>query len=291
MDIRLNPDVLGRRAQYHPDRTAVVFRDQTVSYRELSRRADRTAAQLARLGFEPGDRVGILAENHLAFLDLLFASARTGVTLCAYNYRLAQAEIDAIVEYTSPRALVVGDGHTTHAFRGPRLHPDEVGEETAPAPKGSPLRPAASDETAMLVFTGGTTGLPKAARISHRQIVLNAVNTVFGWGLERDDACAVVTPMFHAALHAMTTPLLHLGGRVLIEERFDPARYLSLIDQKQSTLLFMVPTMFQMLVDQPTFATTDFRGVRWAISGGAPCPDPVREAFAARGVSFRPTRC
>jgi fatty-acyl-CoA synthase len=107
------------------------------------------------------------------------------------------------------------------------------------------------------------------------------------WGLSPEDRYIVATPMFHAALNALATPLLYLGGQVLIQERFDPALYLAWVREHRVSLLFLVPTMYQMLAQHPDFAQADLRTVRWAISGGAPCPRPVRAAFEAKGVRFK----
>jgi fatty-acyl-CoA synthase len=110
---------------------------------------------------------------------------------------------------------------------------------------------------------------------------------VLSWGLRADDGCVQATPCFHAAVNALTVPLLHLGARVALLERFDPAAYLEMVTASEATLMFLVPTMYQMVADHPAFASADLGRVRWAISGGAPCPDPVRRAFAQRGVRFK----
>jgi fatty-acyl-CoA synthase len=139
----------------------------------------------------------------------------------------------------------------------------------------------------MILPTGGTTGLPKGAMLPYRQGFINAVNTVMSWGLRDDDCVVQATPCYHAAVNAFSTPLFHLGGRVVLQRTFDPAEYLKLIDRCGATILFLVPTMFRMLADHPSFPAADLGSIRWAISGGASCPEPVRAAFAARGVGFR----
>jgi fatty-acyl-CoA synthase len=139
----------------------------------------------------------------------------------------------------------------------------------------------------MILLTGGTTGLPKGAMLPYRQGFYNAVNTVLSWGLRPDDCAVQATPAFHAAVNALTMPLLHMGARVVLQSAFDPADYLSKVQQHGVTILFLVPTMFHMLAEDPGFRTADLSSVRWAISGGAACPEPVREAYAGRGVRFK----
>ena len=139
----------------------------------------------------------------------------------------------------------------------------------------------------MILFTGGSTGLPKGALIPYRQVFFNAVNTAIAWGITENDCTIQATPAFHAALNVLTTPLLFLGGRVIWAETFDPGEYLKLAQAHQATVLFMVPTMFQMLTEHSEFKNTDLSQVRFAISGGAACPPAMREPFAARGIGFK----
>src|SRR5690606_8603234 len=127
----------------------------------------------------------------------------------------------------------------------------------------------------------------KGAMQPYRQGFYNAVNTVMSWGLRDDDCVIQATPCFHAAVNAFTVPLLHLGARVVMQRVFDPAEYLQLVAEHEATILFLVPTMFQMLAQHPSFGDTDLSSVRWAISGGASCPEPVRAAFTARGIDLR----
>ncbi|GAA6740539.1 long-chain fatty acid--CoA ligase [Thermus oshimai] len=282
----LNPNWLERLAAYHPKRRAVFFRDRWLTYGELYERARRAAATLKALGVGPGDRVGLLSWNHPAYLDLLFAAPLLGHILAPFNHRLSLPELLALHAYAAPRVLFYGEGFREAAEAlDPRALPlSALLEGEGEPPEG--YAPGLEDP-ALLLFTGGTTGLPKGALIPYRQLLLNALETAFAWGLSREDRYVLATPMFHAALNALATPLLYLGGEVVIEERFQPEEYLELLRRHRPTILFLVPTMFAMLLESPAFAETDLSSVRFAISGGAPCPAPVREAFRARGVRFK----
>ncbi|GEM83538.1 MAG: long-chain-fatty-acid--CoA ligase [Meiothermus sp.] len=284
--MELNANWLARLAEYHPDRPAVLWRGHWVSYGELYQRARRAAASLAGLGIQKGDRVGVLSLNHLGYLELYFAAPLLGFVPTLLNHRLSEAELRGLLEYTRPRALFYGPDFADLARQlDPGAWPLEALQTLSPAPL-SPYQ-AAPDDPALILFTGGTTGLPKGALIPYRQLLVNAFQTCLSWGLQKDDAYIVSTPMFHAALNALATPLLYLGGRVIIQEKFDPAEYLHWVSEHQVSLLFLVPTMFQMLALHPDFATANLQSVRWAISGGAPCPAPVREAFRAKLVRFK----
>jgi fatty-acyl-CoA synthase len=124
--------------------------------------------------------------------------------------------------------------------------------------------------------------------LPHRVLVWNSLNTNIGWELRADDVSIVHTPLFHTGgINVLLIPLLHAGGTLVLMRDWEPQRCLELIERERVTVFFAVPTMFQMLLDAPRFAQTDFGSVRFFISGGAPCPVPLIEAYQARGISFR----
>lgn len=281
----LNPNWLGRLAAYHPNRPALWFRNTWLTYGELYLRARKAAGALRALGVAKGDRVGLIAWNHPAYLDLLFAGPLLGHILTPFNHRLSLPELQALHAYTEPKVLFYGEGFQEVAQAlDPKALPLEALLEGEEAPEEVRVD---LEDPALLLFTGGTTGLPKGALLPYRQLLVNALETAFAWGLSREDRYILATPMFHAALNALATPLLYLGAQVVVEERFRPEEYLELVRLHRPTLLFLVPTMYQMLLEAQAFAETDLSSVRFAISGGAPCPAPVREAFRERGVRFK----
>ncbi|MFA5939208.1 MAG: AMP-binding protein [Sinimarinibacterium sp.] len=259
------------------------------SHRELDERAAHLAAVLAAQGIGKGDRVAILAYNHLAHIDLLLAAPRLGFVFTPLNYRLSEAEQRELMRRVAPRLMLADTHHAaTAAMLGAPVWSLDLHESRlAAAPAAMTATAVSRDDIHMLLCTGGSTGIPKAARITYRQILANNRNTIEGWDLRADDCAIQATPCFHAALNVFTTPLLALGGRIALLDQFEPGRYLQALEHSGATLMFMVPTMYQMLAEHPRFATADFSRVRWAISGGAPCPAPLRERYAARGLRFR----
>lgn len=284
--MELNPNWLSRLAEYHPDRPAVFWRGSWISYGELYARAVRAAETLAGLGIRQGDRVGVLSLNHIGYLELYFAAPLLGFVPTLYNHRLSQGELHDLVAYSRPKVLLHGEDFAELAQSLlPVTYPLESLQSLPQAPL--PAYTPGLEDPALILFTGGTTGLPKGAMLPYRQLLVNAIQTCMSWGLRPEDRYIVSTPMFHAALNALCTPLLYLGASVIIQEKFDPAQYLDWVSQHRVSLLFLVPTMYQMLSGHAGFAQADLSQVRWAISGGAPCPAPVREAFRARGVHFK----
>lgn len=287
----MNLDLAARNARRFPMREALWADGRWLTYGELNRRAARLAARLHALGVGHGDRVGILALNHVAHFDLLLAAAKIGCIYTPFNHRLSAEETRALFDYVRP-ALLLADAANrklAECFSGPQLALDDYEAWLANADLGSlPARsPCTGASAHMLLFTGGSTGTPKGALIPYRQTLANSRATVRGWRLKRSDCAIQATPCFHAALNVYATPLLAIGGRVVLMSGFEPGEYLRLMQQHRATQLFMVPTMYRMLAEHPDFATADFSSVQGAISGGAPCPPALRDLFAARGIGFR----
>jgi fatty-acyl-CoA synthase len=282
------PDLAAQRASLTPDRPAIWWDGRWFTYGELNARAERLAARLHASGVRKRDRVSILALNHLVHFDLILATAKLGFIYTPLNYRLGEAELQQLVDYARPALLLHDDVHAEAAGKLDvgRVSLTDYDGWLGDAP-AAPKPALAPGDSQMMLFTGGTTGLPKGALLPYRQGFQNAVNTVLSWGLQPDDCVIQATPCFHAAVNALALPLLHLGARVVLVPSFQPAGYLQLLESSAATLMFLVPTMYAMLQAEPAFASTDLRSVRWAISGGAPCPAPIREGFRQRGVHFR----
>jgi fatty-acyl-CoA synthase len=144
------------------------------------------------------------------------------------------------------------------------------------------------EDIACLIFTGGTTGLPKGAQVSHRMIAWNTLNTIIH-DLRHEDVTVNTFPMFHTGgLLVYTTPLLILGGMVVLTREFNPEQVLSLIDEYAATVYAGIPTTYQMLTDAPNWETADLSSLRFCTSGGAPLPVKLVKQFQAeKGIQFK----
>lgn len=301
-------DWMERGQRYWPENLAVVDVARgdagRFTYARLNARADAVAGWLRRAGVVKGDRVALLAHNGVEVLDAFFACAKLGAVFVPLNWRSHWRELVEVVELTGPRALVWGPEFAEAAgellARCPglvaRVHlgGDAIGESTdydsVLAGPADPVEEPSVDaeDIVCLLFTGGTTGTPKAAQISYRMIAWNTLNTVIH-ELQRGDVTLTHTPMFHTGgLFVYTLPLLTLGGTVVIMKKWTPESMLELIERERVTLLFCVPTQYQMMLDAPRFRETSFASVRFLTSGGAPLPVPVIHAYReAHGVVFK----
>jgi fatty-acyl-CoA synthase len=295
------PDWLQRQSELRGDRVALVLPEsgERITYRALSDGAARVAGGLATLGVGAGDRVAVLALNGLPFLELLFACARLRAILVPLNYRLSEAELLWVAASAQPgticyeqpfeaqaRAVASATGARPIAIEGAG-----AGEiEYRTLRESEPLAPAPVEMEApwCILYTGGTTGRPKGAVLTHGSMLWNAVNTNLSWSLRDDDVAPVFTPMFHTGgLNVFALPLLLLGGTLVVPRRFEREQALRCIVEERVTLLFLVPTMYQMLADTPGFEGADLSAVRWAISGGAPCPDRLHDIYSRRVRVFK----
>jgi fatty-acyl-CoA synthase len=277
------------RASLTPSREALRFKHHSFTYIELAERAEQLARQLAAHGVQKGDRVSILARNHPAHLKLILATTKLGYIYTPLNDRLSAQELLNVMEYIHPKILFVEQEHAALAGDSGTMLVQLEQYYTWLQESAPPVPPPvlSLEDTQMILFTGGTTGVPMGAMQPYRQGIFNTINTVLAWGLRDDDSVIQTTPCFHAAVNALAVPLLSIGGKVILQDVFDAGEYLKLVEKERPTILFMVPTMFKMLIEHPAFSHTDFGSVRWAVSGGAPCPEPVQAAFRSKGVPFR----
>jgi fatty-acyl-CoA synthase len=297
-------DWLGRRALYTPLKEALVVlagaqnagsgspgaAPLRLSYDQWNRRANRMAHFLHNRGVGHGDRVAVLAQNCVDMLDLLFACGKLGAIYVPYNWRLTVAELKPLIADSQPKVFCYG---AQYAATAAELNPPQsvalLGLDLSGYPDTAPDPVEVSlEDPWMILYTGGTTGKSKGAIISHRQVTWNAWNTIAGWGLSPEDRVPILTPFFHTGgLNVFTTPLVELGGTSILMGPFEPGEFLDITDAERLTIIFMVPTMFKMVMDHPKFAAADFSRVRLVVSGGAPCPRPIYETYWAKGCNFR----
>jgi fatty-acyl-CoA synthase len=278
-----------------------------ISYEALAARVGAAAGALSELGVrkkagaEP-PRVCVLAKNRVEHIELLFACARIGALFVPLNWRLAESELGQILADAEP-AVLLYDGSfsdaalrlcAAHGVRAIALEDDKSWPALVAAAARGPTPaqvPVSEDDAWTVLYTSGTTGLPKGALLPFRQVAFNALNTSIALDLTSKDSTITYTPFFHTGgLHVLTTPVLLRGGTIVVADgaaSFDAARFLALQQKERCTLLFGVPTTFEMLSSSPAFEGTDLSSVRLALCGGAPCPLSLIERYTKRGVTFK----
>lgn len=300
--------LMWKRAELTPHRVALVELEtgERFTYQALNERTNRLVNFMReKLGVEKGDRVSILAKNSIVLIDLLYGLPKLGAIFAPFNFRLTARELIYMVNDLEPKVLIcepefvpvleemrdqINIEHIV-ALRGAEIEGAWVyEEEVAAASDEEPWQPQMDGETPYaILYTSGTTGYPKGAVIPHRQILFNCINTIGSWGVTEKDISPVFTPLFHAGgLFAFLTPILYIGGRIVLARDFDPEDSLRWILDEGCTVILGVPTLFQMWLESPEFKNADFSHVHFFISGGAACPPHLMDIWREKkNVIFR----
>ncbi len=300
------PDWLDKRANLTPNRIALhdAITGRDLTYRLWNAETNRAANFLRALGVEHGDRVAVYAVNSLDYMDIWQACGKLGAILQNLNWRLTVSELEYLIRDAAPRVLIYSQDFNEQinwlrsklpdvrcyvALGIPADHHDIPFSERDQYPDTFADRPDLTpDDPWVICYTGGTTGLPKGALLTHGNMAWNSINTVMSWGLDQNDVAILNSPLFHTgALNVFTLPIIHTGGKSIVCARFDPDQVFDLIEHAGVTIFFGVPTMFVVLQQHPRWASADFSRLKIVISGGAPCPMPIFEKFWAKGVDFK----
>ena len=268
---------------------ALTHEQDVISYGELAGRIDSAAARLAHeWGIRSGDRIAWLGANDAAQIVLLFALARLGAVLLPLNFRLAAPEWDEQLKHCTPRLVVHDPAWAQGARELAARHgiPSRLAAELAAA--GTlPAAPeqAHPDAPALLVFTSGTTGRPKAAVHSQANLLANMRIASQAQHITRQDRILTVLPLFHVGgLCIQTLPALSCGAHVILHSRFSPDATLDAIARERPTLTLQVPATMKALVEHPRWKEADLSSLRAMWAGASVIPPPLVEAFHARGV-------
>ena len=268
-------------ARLTPDKAVIVDRvaHRRLSYAELNDDADRWAVLLAARNVGAGDRVAVLSGNRPEVVALFYGCARVGAALVPLNWRLSAVELGRVLD-DAKVSLIVGEDRfamVRHELAAPAPWLDLDSE--VPAALTTAVEPTiyieiadAVEAPAMILYTSGSTGQPKGAVLSHRQILFNAIATTTGWQLGADDIAPISTPFFHTGgWHVFATPLWYRGGTVVMFDGFDPATFIDELAEEGCTLAFGVPTQLVMLLESKAWGRA-LPKLKWIACGGAPCP-------------------
>jgi fatty-acyl-CoA synthase len=292
---RVVTDWLQKRSIISPEHVALMnaATNEMIHYRTLDERASKWAQYMHDNGIIKGDRVVLVSTNHTVCFELLFACGKIGAVFVPLNWRLAASEIESIAKHCTPRLILYKEEFyplVTHlSLVCQKLCIDEVTQEVYSRDVGVSQLPilSASDPWVM-IYTGGTTGNPKGVVLSHQSVTANALNTLVSWNLTEEDCTLTYLPTFHTGgLNALSIPLLMVGGKVVIAERFEPVQAIQDLNQYGCSIVLLVPTMYHLLIEKREFKYTPFPKMKVFLSGGAPCPGKVYEFFKEKRIPFK----
>jgi len=302
------------------------------SWAELDRETDRVARALLALGFQTGDHFGVWATNVPQWILLQFATARIGVVLVTINPSYRTSELRYTLRQSDVRGIALIDQHRSSNFTAmlheacPELagaRPGQLAsseypklrwalslrgerpagaltwgdlltraEETSPARLAEVEAALDSGQPINIQYTSGTTGQPKGATLSHRNILMNGYYAGLCQRLSHEDRICVPVPLYHCfgCVLGSLCGVVHGSSLVFPAEHFDPAATLQAIEQERCTAVYGVPTMFIAQLEHPDFEKTNVASLRTGIMAGSPCPvelmKRVTQTMGAREITI-----
>lgn len=275
-------DVLARHALVRPDLCAFVDTRRRVTFAELDRRVTLLANALAARSVRPGDRVAVLGRNSIELIEAYVAAQRLGAIAVPVNFRLTAEEVIYVLTDGDVSALVVDAELEAVAAQArshvPSLHTVmTIGSDLEgvidSAISAAVSRVVSSDDPAFIMYTSGTTGFPKGAVLTHRNLYLHAFSSIATLGHRDDDNCwMAVAPLFHTAGVSGMLPTFFAGGKVVIPPSggFDPGATLDTLVGERVTSCWMTPTQWQIICEYPNLAASDLSALRRVWWGAAP---------------------
>ncbi len=291
--------ILRETAVALPGKPVALYAGGQLSYGELDALSDRLAAGLRAAGIRPSETVAVQLPNIPQFLIAYFGILKAGGVVVPMNVLLKAPEVAYQLDNASVRLLITWEGVLDEAAKGAAAagvsevyavgHTADGGHAMpferllAVSPDGPELAPRAPTDTAVIMYTSGTTGRPKGAQLTHMQLYMNADIPGRLFDVRPDDIVITVLPLFHVfGLSSILDVCVRFGCTMSLVPRFDPAAVLEAVQRDRATILEGVPAMFISLLAYPKLDDYDLSSLRIAISGGASIPAPVIDAFEER---------
>ena len=289
-------DLVRYWGRWRPDHPALIFGDETESWRQLDAASDAVARGLAAQGVRQGDRVGLLMGNRPEIAHLALGTLKLGAICVPLNFRLTPTELVPLVEDCGCRLVV------TEAAFAPLLEiaaksadfaivaldsDDHLPYELLVVEAGAPPDVAIDlDDPAFICYTSGTTGVQKGAVLTHRSVLHPAQAKALAEGLTWRDRMLVAVPMVFtgAMISCFMQVAVYLGATLVLEADFNPDRYLEVIERHRVTAWTSVPVIWERVALSPGFATRDLSSLVSANVGGAPVRLDLIETFKERGI-------
>jgi acyl-CoA synthetase (AMP-forming)/AMP-acid ligase II len=298
-------ELLTRRAFLSPGVEAVVepaMAGRRIDFRELNARCNRVAHALRASGVQPGDRVALLLMNGAEFMESFFAGAKIGAVNVPLNWRLVADELEFILKDCGATVLLYAQDFAPLVAELQRRGNGtdlrcwvQLGGTTAPfaqdyaawmgaMPADEPALAGAEDDLLFIMYTSGTTGLPKGVMHSHRTVLWSAMNVTATADFHYKDRYLTALPLFHVGALMPSLCCVYVGVTQVILKAFDPKLAWELIRDERISTTLLVPTMLQFMQATYDKAVHDASTLRWVLCGAAPVPVTLIKAYEAIGV-------
>ncbi len=284
-------DLLRAHAAQTPDAPCLTFAAEALTFADLDERSSRAANALAKQGVNPGDRVALIARNCLVQFELFFACAKLGAIFLPINWRLSAREIAGILADGTPAVLFIEADLRPLLTETANLPPtidlaEYAGWRNAGAALDAELRPS-PDDPLLILYTSGTTGVPKGAVLSHGNLSYLARMARELWGFTRSSVNLVAMPLFHIGGIGYAMTALSQGGHTVLMQQVVPTEIIAAMRDHGVTHGFFVPTVIQMLLEVPGIAEVNLSSLERIVYGAAPIGEAVlKRAIDVFGCGF-----
>ncbi|MCS6800635.1 MAG: long-chain-fatty-acid--CoA ligase [Chloroflexota bacterium] len=274
-----------------PDKECLVFEDRRFTYRQLLDRILRLAAALHARGIRRGDKVAILHTNSNEYVEAYYAVAMLGAIFVPLNYRARADELVHLVNDSESSTLFVGDRYVEQvrslasqfpnvtryiAVESPQEGMEFFGDLLASAsPDDAPEIEVDDSDCTILMYTSGTTALPKGVILTYGGFSEYILTTTEPASEESTGATLLAVPIYHVAGASAIMTALYGGRKLVLMRQFDPKEWLRLVERERITNVFLVPTMMKRIIDDPDFDKYDLSSLQFISYGAAPMPVPV----------------
>ncbi len=284
-------DLLSQSVELRPDHIAIKVDERKLSYAELDRAAAQVAGLLRAKGVQPGDRVGIMLPNVAHFAVCYYGALRLGAAIVPMNPLLKEREVGFYLGDSGAGVILAWHQFADAAHAGAEqagvecvlVEPGEFEALLGRCQPAGDVVDRLPDDTAVILYTSGTTGKPKGAELTHRNILRNVEVTVDLFGLDQRAVTLGALPFFHAfgqtcALNAT----ISVGGTLTLIPRFEAGKALAILERDAVTAFEGVPTMYAAMLHHDDAETTDTSALEVCVSGGAAMPVEIMRAFEAK---------
>ena len=302
------PDTIYNTVKLYPNKEAIICPEGRFTYRQFKERIDAAAAALHESGISKGDRVALLHSNCHLFMEIYYAVGQIGAVLVPLNTRLSTGELSFMFKDSGSRLLISQYQFQGKASKMKRDIEDMEGviwtrcpsdfipgkdertyERFLESARSSVYeeRGIQPDDIAQIYYTSGSTGRPKGVIMTHKNMTCHAMGTLSEYRVTDEDVWGHVAPQFHMSDACNSWAITWAGGKHVMVDTFDTTRILDYIEKEKITVLKMVPTMWTMLLSDPTVYQRDYSSLRLVISGGAPIAlDLIKKIMATFGCEY-----
>ncbi|QND75512.1 AMP-binding protein [Tardiphaga robiniae] len=302
--MQLVSDILWHHEFASREKPAVLCEERFLRFGELGVRVRRLANSLRGLGIRMQDHVAVLSTNSAEHIEIVFALSAIGAVWVPLNTRLVAPELEFIITdsssstliYSSDMIAVVAELRTKISVRnwievGSSSSEGIAYEKLIASGADSPIDPfVTGSDRFTVMYTSGTTGLPKGVVLTHRQFLIGTTYLCLGLGVRNGDSLLMVAPQWHAGGQIIQLGHLMMGAQVVILRRFDPELTLRTIAHAHITAAGLVPAMIAAMLETPQLERTDFSALRKVMYGGSPiAEDRLARAMEVMGVGFQQT--